>query len=148
MDVRALPAVCERARQWVSLELDLELSELEASMLRAHLDRCADCAAHAAGVRAFTRELRASVLELPARAAVFARPRRPRLRAAQIGAAAAALVAAVALGSVAGRLASPGSTDRLASSVASAGQVEFEPRFLAFAGLQASAAQSGKSIAV
>jgi anti-sigma factor RsiW len=148
MDVRASPAVCERAREWVSLKLDLELSELEASLLRAHLDRCADCAAHAAGVHAVTSELRSAALELPGRPVSVARPRGARMRALQVGAAAAALVAAVALGSVAGRLASPGSIGRSVSSVASAGQVEFEPRLLAFAGLQASATESGKSIAV
>ena len=36
---------CERARSRVSLGLDGELSEVEQAMLRAHVGRCAACAA-------------------------------------------------------------------------------------------------------
>ena len=39
----ALKAGCDRAREWVSLELDGELSELGAARLDAHLVRCAAC---------------------------------------------------------------------------------------------------------
>ena len=35
--------LCERARQWASLRLDGELSELENALLDAHLGRCQAC---------------------------------------------------------------------------------------------------------
>ena len=57
------PVACERVRVQVSLELDGELSQLERAMLAAHVARCADCRAYRSEVHAFTRALRAAVLE-------------------------------------------------------------------------------------
>jgi predicted anti-sigma-YlaC factor YlaD len=37
------PRNCDRARAWVSLRLDDEISELEERRLEAHLRRCASC---------------------------------------------------------------------------------------------------------
>ncbi len=51
---RLQPHACERAREWTSLRLDGELSELEQVLLASHLDRCAGCSAYAAGVSAVT----------------------------------------------------------------------------------------------
>jgi anti-sigma factor RsiW len=56
--------LCPRARFWASLRLDGELSELEAALLDAHLARCADCAAYAAGSEAAIGALRATPLEV------------------------------------------------------------------------------------
>jgi anti-sigma factor RsiW len=56
----ALKAGCDRAREWISLALDGELSELEHAQLQRHLRRCVSCAAYAATVSAATGELRAA----------------------------------------------------------------------------------------
>lgn len=44
---------CGRCREWVSLDLDAELSEFEAVVMRRHVRSCADC-------RSFARELSAA----------------------------------------------------------------------------------------
>ncbi len=51
---------CERAAQWVSLDLDGELSDLEGAALSRHLERCAPCSALRAEIAAFTLEIRAT----------------------------------------------------------------------------------------
>jgi predicted anti-sigma-YlaC factor YlaD len=72
---------CERATQWISLELDGELSQLEQAALARHLSGCAPCRAVSAEVRAFTHMLReAPLLELE-REIAYAAPRRARVRA-------------------------------------------------------------------
>ena len=43
MGLRLQPRNCDRARAWVSLRLDDEISELEERLLEAHLGRCAAC---------------------------------------------------------------------------------------------------------
>ena len=69
---------CERARSWVSLDLDDELSELEGAMLRAHTARCVPCAQFQSEAVAITHKLRLAPLEpLPAPdCAASAAPRR------------------------------------------------------------------------
>jgi predicted anti-sigma-YlaC factor YlaD len=107
---------CERARLWVSLSLDGELSEIEQVSLRAHVGRCAACAAFEHDVDALTVELRNAPLVPPAtavtggRAVPIALPRRrsTAMRVLQISAAAAAVVLAAGLGSLAGSLSSGG----------------------------------------
>ena len=89
----ALPVVCERVRIQVSLELDGELSMLEQRMLDTHLSRCAACRAHADDVRGFTTELRATPLEPIGRPVVVRRAGRMVFYRAQVGLAAAVLVA-------------------------------------------------------
>jgi hypothetical protein len=83
---------CSRAREWVSLRLDSQLSDLESVFLEAHLARCPDCLDSAVSVTGLTRALRAAPLEeasfgfrLPARSGV----RVHVLRAASAAAAAA-----------------------------------------------------------
>jgi predicted anti-sigma-YlaC factor YlaD len=102
--VKPPSTTCDRARGWVSLELDGELSELERALLRAHTARCAACREFRHDVRRATRELRMTPLVQPE--LVFAPPRRRlvSLRAVQVSAAAAAAVVAVGIGTVYGTL--------------------------------------------
>ena len=98
--VRSSPPLCERARAWVSLRLDGELSQLEGAMLNAHLARCAACSSYAADVAEITSALRAAALaSLTAPVAVPHRRRLP-LRLANVSAAAALLAVAAGIGVV------------------------------------------------
>jgi predicted anti-sigma-YlaC factor YlaD len=97
-------AECERARTWVSLALDGELSEVEEALLRAHVGRCADCARFERDADALTRELRAAPLEAAAVAVMSPRRRSAAMRVLRVGAAAAAVALAAGLGSLAGSL--------------------------------------------
>jgi len=126
-----LTGECERARARVSLGLDGELTEAEQAMVRAHVGRCAACAGFAREVEAWTRELRAAPLE---RVAVAGMPQRRRggVRLLQVGAAAAAIVCAAGLGSLAGSLhsrPSPGFRSALTGTLWGApGNVAMAPR--------------------
>jgi hypothetical protein len=86
---------CTRAREWVSLRVDGQLSEFEEMLLDAHLDRCAECQTVAVAVTGLTAALRAAPLEEPAFA--FRAPRRDRTRVALRAVSAAAVVAVVGL---------------------------------------------------
>jgi anti-sigma factor RsiW len=99
---------CDRARDWVSLRTDGELTELESALLEAHLKRCPACAAFAVGVAAVAQQLRAAALErfeqrvqLPTHS--IASP----LRAVRLGSAAALVAAAVGLGTLLGAVGTP-----------------------------------------
>jgi predicted anti-sigma-YlaC factor YlaD len=107
-DFRPQPRICERAREWSSLRLDGELSELEQALLRAHLDRCASCRAYAHAVSRIAETIRTAEREqlpepiaLPSRRSRIAVPARA-LRAST--AAAAVVAAAVGLGTLFGSL--------------------------------------------
>jgi predicted anti-sigma-YlaC factor YlaD len=63
MALQPMPAICDRARTWVSLRLDGELSELEDALLASHLRRCASCAEYADAVGGTVAALRAQPLE-------------------------------------------------------------------------------------
>lgn len=100
--------MCARARFWVSLRVDDELSELEGALLDAHLSRCADCREFALASDAWTAAIRAAsyVSHAPV---VLDLPRSPRRFAA--GAGITALVAAAAItGGLVRSTVSPGST--------------------------------------
>jgi hypothetical protein len=56
---------CERARQWASLRLDGELSELEDTLLEKHLEGCASCSVFTARLTAATEAVRAVPQERP-----------------------------------------------------------------------------------
>jgi anti-sigma factor RsiW len=101
----ALKAGCERAREWVSLDVDGGLSQLEAALLGSHLERCPACAAYASSVRALTVELRSAPKELPA---LSVRPEANRTHV-RLLAAVAVVVVAAGLGSLAGALSHSGS---------------------------------------
>jgi predicted anti-sigma-YlaC factor YlaD len=98
-----LSAECERARAWVSLELDSELSEVEEALLRAHVGRCAACAAFARDVDGLTQEIRTTCLQRPVASRVSHR-RRAATRGLQLGTAAAVVAIAAGFGSLAGSL--------------------------------------------
>jgi|SRR5436190_5082415 len=92
--------LCERGREWVSLRLDGELSELAQKMLDSHLARCADCRAFEEQVSGLAVQLRAAPLEeLERPIEIVHRRRRTPMRVWSLGAAAAS-VAAVAVGVV------------------------------------------------
>ena len=96
---------CDRAREWSSLRLDGELSELESALLEAHLKRCNACAAFAVAAEAVALQLRCAApeqLEQPGR--LPARRTASSLRAVQLGAAAALVAAAAGLGTLFGAI--------------------------------------------
>jgi predicted anti-sigma-YlaC factor YlaD len=145
----ALKSGCERAREWVSLDLDGELSELEHALLRAHLDRCAACAAFAHDVRALTGELRAAPAETPAVPVTLPRRRSGAVRVLQVGAAAAAIAIAVGLGTLAGSLTSSRTAPApSAGSVAATQQPYLEQRLLAMDRIHAEHGETGTTVAV
>jgi anti-sigma factor RsiW len=87
--------LCERSREWISLRLDGELSELAEKMLESHLARCAGCRAFERSVEDTTRLVRTAPLELPEEPVVLPHRRFPLMRPAG---AVAATAAAVVLG--------------------------------------------------
>jgi Putative zinc-finger len=98
----AVSQLCERARAWASLRADDELSELESVLLDEHLGHCLPCRSFAGGAEGVAAALRAARLERPARVALVLPRRRPRVRALPAVAAAFLVVAAAAVGALAG----------------------------------------------
>jgi anti-sigma factor RsiW len=116
---------CERAREWSSLRLDGELSELEEALLDKHLESCALCEAFDAGLRTSTRLLRDAPAARPSAGFHVPAPGRKRLPLSRVLAVAGVLGAA-ALGSIVGS-----TLDRPApSSERPAAQVSFLTRDL------------------
>ena len=101
-----LPVECERARAWVSVELDSELSEVEEALLRAHVGRCAACADFARDVDGLTQEIRTTWPLRPVARRVSLHRRRAARRTLQLGTAAAVVAIAAGFGSLAGSLTS------------------------------------------
>ena len=93
---------CQRARQYISLDVDGELSLLERALLKRHLEGCGSCNEFDLRLRATTAALRTTPAERPSeRFRVPARlPSRRRLGVAAV----AAVVAAAGLGSLVGAL--------------------------------------------
>jgi hypothetical protein len=92
---------CERAAQWISLDLDDELGRLEQAALARHLRRCDRCKSSSDEIGAFTVLLREAPQLEPARAIAVVTPpwARRRARATLRGGAlalAAALTASLA----------------------------------------------------
>ncbi len=90
------PTDCVSAREYVSVQLDGELPELELDRLETHLRFCPDCSAWADQVQEVTHRLRGAELEVPAAAGSFAYRRRTRrlaVSSAVVLASAAAVVA-------------------------------------------------------
>jgi ferric-dicitrate binding protein FerR (iron transport regulator) len=104
---------CERAQQWISLELDGELSELEQAALARHLDACSACRAVSAHVGGFTWLLRDAPLVEVERPVLAPRPQTARAR---VGRGVAALAFAVAVGAVAASLILPQGSGKTPSS--------------------------------
>src|SRR5438477_9906580 len=95
--------LCERARQWISLHLDGELSEFEVALLDAHLARCPSCGEFSTIAVEATAQLRTAPLErleqpirLPSRS-------RRRVSALRLGIASTAALAVTSVG-IAGAL--------------------------------------------
>jgi predicted anti-sigma-YlaC factor YlaD len=88
--------LCERSREWISLRLDGELSELAEKMLESHLARCSACRTFESDVVVMSRVVRTAPLERPEQPIALPRGRR-RAYARPVGAV-AATAAAVALG--------------------------------------------------
>jgi predicted anti-sigma-YlaC factor YlaD len=103
-------AECERARLQVSLRLDAELSEIEEASLRAHVGWCAACAGFERELVALTGTLRTAPLRRPAAGVTLPRRRSATARVLQISAAAAAVMLAAGLGSLAGSLSTRNTT--------------------------------------
>lgn len=93
---------CDRAREWVSLRLDGELSPLEGELLDRHLEACPGCRAYEDDVRWATDVLRLTPQERPSRRVTLPAPVRTRLTGRRLTAVAAA--AALAVGALAGAL--------------------------------------------
>lgn len=98
----AISQSCERAREWASLRVDGELSELESVLLDAHLDRCLPCRRFARDVEDVAGALRAARVERPAPVALPLPHRRPARWGLHAVAAAALVVAAGAAGALIG----------------------------------------------
>jgi predicted anti-sigma-YlaC factor YlaD len=90
------PRNCDRARAWVSLRLDDEISELEEALLEAHLRRCALCREFEETVRGAVVVLRAQPLEEIEHAVAV--PSRRRLPVRRGAVASVAAVAAAVVG--------------------------------------------------
>jgi predicted anti-sigma-YlaC factor YlaD len=89
---------CERAAQWISLDLDGELGRLEQAALVRHLHRCDRCRASSFEIGGFTGLLRAAPPVEPARAIVVPTPAWAKRRArATLRGGALALAAAAAI---------------------------------------------------
>jgi predicted anti-sigma-YlaC factor YlaD len=88
--------LCERSREWISLRLDGELSELAEKMLESHLARCATCRTFESDVEVTSRLVRTAPLERPEQPIALPRIRRRMLF--RPAGALAATAAAVALG--------------------------------------------------
>ena len=102
---------CDRAREWVSLRLDGELSPLEDELLARHLGGCKACRAYEEDVRWASDVIRLTPQERPSRRITLPvadrrRASGPRLAAAV--AAVAALAAGALVGAVVERQPSPG----------------------------------------
>jgi anti-sigma factor RsiW len=117
---------CDRAREYASLRLDGELSDFERALLDSHLDRCPSCRVFADDLVAVTDRLRTSPLEQPSIAVALPRRRFVAPRRIQVGAAAAAVVSVVGIGSLFGMLQSSATTP--ASGVAQLRTVAAEDR--------------------
>ena len=88
---------CERAAQWISLELDGELGRLDEAALARHIRRCDRCQSSSLEIGAFTGLLREEPPVAPSRAVVVVTPAWAKRRArATIRGGALALIAALA----------------------------------------------------
>lgn len=99
---RSEPSVrCERARVTSALAPDAELTELERRLLDAHLARCPECSAFAAGVEAATAVVRSTErVPLPHPIHVSAWRRRASVRVRNVAATAAIALMAFGLSSL------------------------------------------------
>jgi anti-sigma factor RsiW len=100
-------SACDRAAQWISLDLDGELSELERAGLARHLERCERCRATRSDFGAFTDILRSTPPARRSSPVLVTLPGRPGTRARRRGAV-ALLASSAALAAVFTALPHPG----------------------------------------
>jgi predicted anti-sigma-YlaC factor YlaD len=110
MALRPQPRNCDRARAWVSLRLDDEISEFEDALLNAHLRRCAACREFESSVRGAVLALRAQPLERVEHPVVVAGRRRIAVRPAAVARVAAVVAAVVGVSTVVSMQATKGPT--------------------------------------
>jgi ferric-dicitrate binding protein FerR (iron transport regulator) len=89
---------CERASQWISLDLDGELGRLEQAALARHLGRCERCRAVSSEFQGFTGLLRDAPAVEPERLVAVPHSRRSRTRTNLRGMAIAVLASAAVFG--------------------------------------------------
>jgi anti-sigma factor RsiW len=127
---RLQPRTCERSREWASLRLDSELSELEQALLDAHLARCERCATYTRAIEAATTMMRSApqvALSEPISLPLHRGIRFPA-RALRAGTAAAAIIAcAVGLGTFFGSLGTNSPTLSANAARLSQGQIVSGP---------------------
>jgi predicted anti-sigma-YlaC factor YlaD len=132
--VSARPRPCERAREWISLGADGELSPFEHALLASHLERCDECCAFQADITGITHDLRASSLEPMSRPIDVPSQRREPLRRLRLGAvtsAAAVALVALALGGTLGSRALSGENHQFAHATPAYLQsVQYEMRLM------------------
>lgn len=96
--------LCERTRQYASLEVDDELSEFERGFLAAHLRQCGDCRLYRSEIHALAERIRTAPPEVPSfevRVPVPVSSRSTsRLARLQLGAAAALVIGVVGTASL------------------------------------------------
>lgn len=100
---------CRRAREWASLRLDGELSELEIRLLERHLSGCVQCRSLAESVTRATQLMRAVPLEAPLAPTVL--PERVVRLPARRRLVMALVAAALLLGTLAGSIERPESVE-------------------------------------
>ena len=116
---RLTPRRCDRARQWLSLDVDGELSEFERALLDAHLARCEDCRSFADDTHEFTALLRAAPLEALTHPVALPSRRSRLVRPLRVAAAAAAVVAVTGLAAIVGSFRSDETLPKVTAQVAS-----------------------------
>ena len=117
MALRPQPHTCDRAREWVSLRLDDEISELEDALLEAHVHRCGACREYEATVRGAVLAVRARPLERMNEPIVVTGRRRPMLRPAAVARVAAVVAAVVGVTTVLSTQAAKGPAAHGSSSI-------------------------------
>jgi anti-sigma factor RsiW len=120
--------VCRQGRELVSLRLDGELAELDQARLDAHLRVCPECRAYDAEVARATLLLRSAPLEPIERPIALPQRRRLPLRSLQVGAAAALVLTATALGTLLGPLRSHQAASSMPFVLARAGDDQSDLR--------------------
>lgn len=100
MALRPQPDACDRARGWVSLRLDDEISELEQALLESHLRRCAACTEFEASIRGAVLALRARPLERMEQPIAVVGRRRAHFRPGTVAGVAAVMAAVVGVSTV------------------------------------------------
>ena len=115
---------CEHLREQISAALDGELSPFERARVDAHLAACGICRAYATDAASAARMIRSTPLEEISVPFVLPSRRLALARKVQVAAAAAALLAAVGLASVAGSV-GPSAPSHVRSNASAAKKLRF-----------------------